>query len=109
MCDFLKKYALTSVSCEEANGLYSIRHERVETGMAWKEIETVQTDGEIIHKGKKQIKKGKDKWTSFQMIEITNATWVIVTTIEENGEKCKILYTLFDPTLIKGLPLPVEL
>jgi hypothetical protein len=98
--ELLEKLGLHSVSWESPNGVYFVRHEKQGTGTPWRETETVQTDGEITNKGKKRIGKGKGKWTSTQVVEISKATWVIVMTFSENGEECKILYTISDLTTL---------
>lgn len=102
---FLDEYGLTAIRCESANGIFATLQEHNGHRIMFNEV--LDTDGKmkVISEDTKVDKKSIDKpFTIKQMVEISEASWVIKTVEKFGKYQYRILYTLDDPKQIKGLP-----
>ena len=92
--DFLDKYEIESVRNESANGTYQLIQEVKDGNIVY--YEKIETDGNA-----KLVLK--DSENGMYRYEVTNASWVIKTVLQESGI-IRILYTTDNPELIMNLP-----
>lgn len=102
---FLNENGFTAVRCQPVNDIYQLMQEH--NGHVNVFYESIETDGDekIISHHIEINEQSRDKaFIAKQMIEVTNATWVIKTVWRCGEIKHRILYTLEDPKEIVGLP-----
>lgn len=105
---FLDEYGITAVRYESANGIYSImrKHDGLHSMFFSEYIETdgnVKVISEDIKVDEESLLK---PFEIHEMVEVTDASWVI-RNIRKYGEvNDRILYTLDNPQQIVGLPKP---
>lgn len=102
---FLDEYGFTAVRCESANGIYTLMEKRDEQSTFLSE--SIETDGKV-----KELSPGyvDDKYDTKlfpdieQVVEVTDASWVIKMVWKRDKLNKRILYTLDTPWEIVGLP-----
>lgn len=102
---FLDEYGITAVRCESASGIYNLMQKH--DGHSIFLFESIETDGKIeVISGDTEVDKELEEsiFDVNQMIEVTDASWVIRTVWKYGELKHRILYTLDDPQQIVGLP-----
>lgn len=106
---FLDEYGLTAVRCEAANGLYTCMEKRDNQSTFLSE--SIETDGYVRELSTDYV---DDKYATKvlpdieQVLEVTDASWVIKTVWKRDELNSRILYTLDNPWKIIGLPKPEE-
>lgn len=104
---FLDENDLTAVRYEAPNGIYRLLQEH--NGHMVSFNEEIQTDGNcklIPFPVGSDEKSDLGEDTIINMMEVTDATWVIKAVYKLGEIKHRILYTLEEPQKIVGLPKP---
>lgn len=103
---FLDEYGITAVRCESANGIYNIlqKHDGLHSMFFSESIESDGTVKVISKDIKVDEKSSAQPFDITEMIEVTDASWVIRTVWKYGELKHRILYTLDAPQQIVGLP-----
>lgn len=102
---FLDAYGITAVRCESASGIYNLMQKY--DGHSIFLFESIETDGKIeVISGDTEVDKEPEEsiFDVNQMVEVTDASWVIKTVWRYSKINNRILYTLDDPQEIVGLP-----
>lgn len=102
---FLDEYGITAVRCESANGIYNLMQR--DDGHSIFLFEGIETDGKIEATSRDTKADKKTEGSPFdgdQMVEVTDASWVIKNVWKHGELNSRILYTLDDPQQIVGLP-----
>ena len=103
--EFLDEYHITAVRYESANRIYDILQEHNGHMMIFSEY--IETDGEfkVLSRDVDVAETVLEKpFYIHEMIEVTDASWVIKTVSRFGEAKHRILYTLDEPREIIGLP-----
>ena len=102
--DFLDEYGITAVRYESANAVYKLTRKILQGNTVFEE--KIETDGkkEIIFNEVK-YPEGSREWalTECKLVELTEATWAIKTSIRSGKIEQRILYTMEKPQEIVGL------
>lgn len=103
---FINEYGITAVRCESANGIYNLlqKHDGLHSMFFSESIESDGTVKVISKDIKVDEKSSAQPFDITEMIEVTDASWVIRTVWKYGELKYRILYTLDDPQQIVGLP-----
>lgn len=104
---FLDENFLSAVRYESPNRIYRLLWEH--NGHTVSFNEEIQTDGNcklIPFPVGIDEKSDLGEDTNINMMEVTDATWVIKTVYKLGEIKHRILYTLEEPRKIEGLPKP---
>lgn len=102
---FLDEYGITAIRCESASGIYYLMQKH--DGHSIFLFESIETDGKIkVISGDTEVNKEPEEsiFDVNQMVEVTDASWVIKTVWRYSKINNRILYTLDDPQQIVGLP-----
>ena len=102
--DFLDEYGITAVFCESANAVYKLTREVYQDNIVFEE--KIETDGkeEVIFNNVIYPKNsGEGIFTQSKLVELTEATWAIKTSIRFGQIEQRILYTKDNPKTIVGI------
>ena len=102
---FLDDYGLTAVRNQDPNGIYPLTMEHSgDTAVFYEDIETDGTIRCISEKIETPKESGDGQFLIKRMLEVTDATWVIKNVWRFKECQHRILYTLYNPKEITGLP-----
>ena len=102
---FLDEYCITAVRCESANRIYNTLQQHNGHMMIFSE--DIETDGknQVLSRDVDLTETSNEKpFYINEMIEVSDASWVIKTVRRYGEVKHRILYTLDEPQQIIGLP-----